>query len=495
MLDSHLTDTLQLLRKQPQHRCKAEIDLLVQLTQELPFFKQYQKQENGLIIHRECCKYMFIEKFQSTEVVFHLDTIGTKFYVILDGQVEVLIRRRGFDELESVRILKKGESFGELALIHKQPRLATIRCVTDCTFAILDKQQFQKILHYEQTKKIEQNIDFFSQISIFNQLNRTQLTSIYLNSFLYEYEKNQVVVQEGEKSDSFLIVKQGLFQVRKQTNKSQPLVLFEIGEMQVFGFYHLYNKIPYEYSIICLSSKGWIYKIHRNSLIEKIFESYSQDLDKHKNEINFYANYKVSQEQSTHLKYPRFFQNKTEIDEELENQQDQVSTKFSKNKKWKNFDNKTRNQMIQQKMDNLIEQQRRKQNNQQITPQTNGLFQIFLKSHRGLKDSTLSLQQKSPSVLEGQNRQFGSKSHFANSEEMSINPFITYRCGSPPLKNDGVRHSILKTSSSQRTILKQPKQSINKFRIQQQNHLKSSFICYNQIQLSPKITKLNLYSN
>jgi CRP-like cAMP-binding protein len=53
--------------------------------------------------------------------------------------VEVLIKRRGFDELESVRVLRKGESFGELALIHRQPRLATIRCVSDCAFAVLDK--------------------------------------------------------------------------------------------------------------------------------------------------------------------------------------------------------------------------------------------------------------------------------------------------------------------------------------------------------------------
>lgn len=48
-----------------------------------------------------------------------LDSIGTKFYVIFDGEVEVLIKRRGYDEMESVRILKKGESFGELALIHR----------------------------------------------------------------------------------------------------------------------------------------------------------------------------------------------------------------------------------------------------------------------------------------------------------------------------------------------------------------------------------------
>ncbi|CAD8082353.1 unnamed protein product [Paramecium sonneborni] len=495
MLDSHLTDTLHLLKKQPQHRDKVELDLLVQLTQELPFFKQYQKQEDGVIIHRECCKHMIIEKFQVNEVVFHVDTIGTKFYVILEGQVEVLIRRRGFDELEQVRILRKGESFGELALIHRQPRLATIRCVTDCIFAILDKQQFQQILHYEQKKKIEQNIDFFAQISIFNQLNRTQLTSIYLNSFLYEYEKNQLVVQEGEKSDSFLIVKQGLFQVKKQINKSQPLILFEIGEMQIFGFYHLHNKIPYEYSIVCSSSKGLIYKIQRNSLIEKIFESYSQDLDKHKNEINFYANFKVSQEQSTHIKYPRFFQNKTEVEEEYDLQLDQNLAKLKKSQKLKVFDHKTRNQIIQQKMDNLIEISRRKKKDQQKTPQINGLFQIFLKSHRGIQDSTLNQRQQSPSVLECQNRQFGSNSHFVYSDEAQINSFITYRCCSPPIKNNCVRHNILKTPSSQRETIKQPKQNTYKLRIQQHNYLQNSFIYQTQIKLSPKITKLNICSN
>lgn len=49
----------------------------------------------------------------------YIDTIGTKFYVIFNGEVEVLIKKRGYDELESVRILRRGDSFGELALIHR----------------------------------------------------------------------------------------------------------------------------------------------------------------------------------------------------------------------------------------------------------------------------------------------------------------------------------------------------------------------------------------
>lgn len=51
----------------------------------------------------------------------------------------VLVRKPNQIEMEAVRILNKGESFGELALLHKQPRLATIQCLTECTFAVLDK--------------------------------------------------------------------------------------------------------------------------------------------------------------------------------------------------------------------------------------------------------------------------------------------------------------------------------------------------------------------
>ncbi|CAD8177631.1 unnamed protein product [Paramecium octaurelia] len=488
MLEDHLAEALHLLKKQPQHRCKMEIDLLVHLTQELPFFKQYYKQENGLLIHRECCKHMFVERFLATDIVFHVDSIGTKFYVILDGQVEVLIKRRGYEELESVRILRQGESFGELALIHRQPRLATIRCVTDCCFAVLDKQQFQQILHYEQTKKIEQNVDYFSQISIFNQLNRAQLTQIYLNSFLYEYEKNQTVLQEGDKSDSFLIVKAGLFQVRKFMNKSHPLILFEIGELQVFGFYHLFNKIPYEYSILCLSPKGQIYKIHRTSLIEKIFEGHTQDLEKHMQEINSYVHFKVHQEQSTHLKYPRYFQIKTSCEQDKEIPEEYVKT--IRNKESKNDNHKSRNQLIKQKMDTMIEQSKRKLGPKSNIPRFNSLFEIFLKSHKGL--TTENQRQNSPPLLETPTRQIGTSSHLIHNEEQH-SPFITFRSSSPIMMNKGKQFPILKLSNSQRTIVKSSNHYNSKFNFQEYCNLKQMQTQKNGLSLSPNIMKLKVH--
>ena len=63
--------------------------------------------------------------------------------------------------------LKTGASFGELALLKNAPRAATIKCLTDCFFAVLDKDDYMKIIkriHYkEETKKA----NFFLSIPFF----------------------------------------------------------------------------------------------------------------------------------------------------------------------------------------------------------------------------------------------------------------------------------------------------------------------------------------
>ena len=46
--------------------------------------------------------------------------------------------------------LTLGKSFGELALINNKPRAATIKCLTDCHFAVISKNVYERIL-----KKIE----------------------------------------------------------------------------------------------------------------------------------------------------------------------------------------------------------------------------------------------------------------------------------------------------------------------------------------------------
>ena len=52
----------------------------------------------------------------------------------------------GSEEFREIKILKTGDAFGELALISKKNRAASILCKEDSYFAVLDKKHFLEIL-------------------------------------------------------------------------------------------------------------------------------------------------------------------------------------------------------------------------------------------------------------------------------------------------------------------------------------------------------------
>jgi ATP-binding cassette subfamily B protein len=70
---------------------------------------------------------------------------GSLFYLIVRGLVTVSRRLPGGEEIELAR-LGDGDQFGELALLHDSPRIATVTARTDCLFLTLTGQQFGELL-------------------------------------------------------------------------------------------------------------------------------------------------------------------------------------------------------------------------------------------------------------------------------------------------------------------------------------------------------------
>lgn len=67
-------------------------------------------------------------------------TIGREFFFIVDGQASV---RRGNRKVAS---LGAGEYFGELALLDRKPRSATVVADTDMRLLVLGQRQFNGLL-------------------------------------------------------------------------------------------------------------------------------------------------------------------------------------------------------------------------------------------------------------------------------------------------------------------------------------------------------------
>jgi len=100
------------------------------------------------------CRVINLERFAKNDIVFKQGDYGDKFYIIVQGRVEVRIcsessassdpRQPGHN---TVAWLHRGDSFGELALIKNAPRTASIIVPSSKTEVLsIHKESFERIL-------------------------------------------------------------------------------------------------------------------------------------------------------------------------------------------------------------------------------------------------------------------------------------------------------------------------------------------------------------
>jgi CRP-like cAMP-binding protein len=83
---------------------------------------------------------MAYEKYPPGSVIFHQGEEGNKFFLIREGQVEVVIN--GHNGPRVVARLEKGNIFGETSLLKHQPRNATVRAVDEVEVYVLGRDDF-----------------------------------------------------------------------------------------------------------------------------------------------------------------------------------------------------------------------------------------------------------------------------------------------------------------------------------------------------------------
>jgi CRP/FNR family transcriptional regulator, cyclic AMP receptor protein len=69
-------------------------------------------------------------------VIFEEGASGTEMFGVIDGEVEVR------QSTGAVRRLGPDDTFGEMALVDRSPRSATVVAVTDTKLAVIDRQTF-----------------------------------------------------------------------------------------------------------------------------------------------------------------------------------------------------------------------------------------------------------------------------------------------------------------------------------------------------------------
>lgn len=90
---------------------------------------------------------LFVERvYNEGEIIFEEDSIGTTMMVITSGKVRISQRPDPQTE-EALIMLKKGDVFGEMALLEEMPRTATAIAHTNVIILEVRREDFLQFIH------------------------------------------------------------------------------------------------------------------------------------------------------------------------------------------------------------------------------------------------------------------------------------------------------------------------------------------------------------
>lgn len=218
------------------------------------------------------------------QIVFRAGEFGNKFFIILSGEVKVLIQSE-IGNIKEVSRLEAGMAFGELALLKNQPRSASIKCSTPCHFMTLTKEHYLKIIGRVENIRLEEKVNLLHSVSIFSSWTKRALEKLSYFFKSSKFVRKQVVYREGDNADWIFVVKSGEFELSKNSDlvkRKRKSCLIEqklmgkisnkvaiLGTSEMFGDEEAIKDIFRIYTCTCISN-GELFIISKYDFTTKI---------------------------------------------------------------------------------------------------------------------------------------------------------------------------------------------------------------------------------
>nr|CAH8851542.1 unnamed protein product [Trichobilharzia regenti] len=215
--EKHLThDAVKILTIPSSYRTESMIHTaLVAVTATVEAFSEFPIAMQNAIIRNA-----WYEKYEARRMIIRQGQPPLNFYFIVSGTVVVSVSRKnkqtGEPFEETVSILKAGQSFGELALIYRSNRSATIICKTSVELLVMSQDEFNKIFLQNSHDKEAEHISFLRTISFIPYQVIDQLSSADGSVLLFTYfRRNMTICMDSNQSNWIYIVKTGQCRILK----------------------------------------------------------------------------------------------------------------------------------------------------------------------------------------------------------------------------------------------------------------------------------------
>lgn len=195
---------------------------------------------------------MEVSVFAAGAEVFRQGDVADAFYIVESGEAVVLRTGESGNE-ERLATLGPGDIFGELGLLRRQPRSATIRAArgTDKLVALkCSADAFERLLGElnivgeELISLIQRRKVAGSLARLMPSLDRTTIRALLPDAGFRRGRGGEIFIREGEPADAFHIIERGRFEVVTGTVPGAERVLARLENGDFFGEMGLLRNAP-----------------------------------------------------------------------------------------------------------------------------------------------------------------------------------------------------------------------------------------------------------
>lgn len=152
------------------------------------------------------------------------DEVGDRFYLVRSGRLQAIGR-----DGEVLGTILAGEGFGEMALLDRKPRGATVRAVEPCELWSLDRGHFERWVRdrYEVAARIRASAEeraALAALPFFRGLDALELDRIAARLVTRRVPAGQTVFSEGDPGDRYYVVRDGQAEVSIAGERIRSLV-------------------------------------------------------------------------------------------------------------------------------------------------------------------------------------------------------------------------------------------------------------------------------
>jgi CRP-like cAMP-binding protein len=138
---------------------------------------------------------------------------ATAFYVVRQGTLQVVEENPQTGNERVLRVLGRGESFGELGLAEAAPRSATVRALEESRVFEIDKGTFDQLLrdmvNVPQFAPTMQSVVELRELKCFSHLEPDELGELVHRGEWINFAPGDMIFEQGEVGDAFFAIRSG----------------------------------------------------------------------------------------------------------------------------------------------------------------------------------------------------------------------------------------------------------------------------------------------